>query len=319
MSHLQAFMPPYPLNTAVLFLVFNRLETTRQVFEAIRQAKPPRLYIAADGPRENRADEIKKVKAVRDYVMAYIDWDCEVKTLFRDTNLGCKHAVSEAITWFFEQEEQGIILEDDCLPSQSFFWYCEDLLQKYKNEDSVYLISGYGRGSEPFIKNADYGFCKYALIWGWASWAKVWEKYDPEMSDWPKLSKNIIHNVSKRSVAKRYWTEAFSLTYKHEIDTWDYQLHYLLVKNGGKSVVPRLNLISNIGFGTDATHTFDINSENANRRTYDFSFPIKSEPDRDSKFSIDDFYDRYEFSKKTFIVRAINKISRLVFGKNFFR
>lgn len=316
MSHLQAFMPPYPLNTAVLFLVFNRLETTRQVFEAIRQAKPPRLYIAADGPRENRADEIKKVKAVRDYVMAYIDWDCEVKTLFRDTNLGCKHAVSEAITWFFEQEEQGIILEDDCLPSQSFFWYCEDLLEKYKNDDSVYLISGYGRGSEPFIKNADYGFCKYALIWGWASWAKVWEKYDLEMSDWPKLSKNIIHKVSKRSAAKRYWTDAFSLTHKHEIDTWDYQLHYLLLKNGGKSVVPRLNLISNIGFGADATHTFDVNSENANRRVYDLSFPLKSEPDRDSEFSIGDFYDQYEFAKKSLIERVINKISRLVFGKN---
>lgn len=319
MNTLQPFVPPHALTSAVLFLVFNRLETTRRVFEAIRQAKPPRLYIAADGPRENRDGEAEKVEAVREYVMAHIDWECEVKTLFRTRNLGCKYAVSEAITWFFEQEEQGIILEDDCLPSQSFFWYCETLLEKYKNDDSVYLISGYGRGSEPFIKNADYGFCKYALIWGWASWAKVWEKYDPEMSDWPQFSDTIIHNVSKRSGAKRYWEQEFSLTYKHEIDTWDYQLHYLLLKSGGKSVVPRLNLISNVGFGTDATHTFDVNSENANRRVYDFLFPLKLDPDRSSEFSIGDFYDKYEFTKKSFIVRAINKILRVVFSKNIFR
>ena len=310
MSNRQLFVPPHALTSAVLFLVFNRLETTRQVFEAIRQAKPPRLYIAADGPRERREGEAEKVEAVREYVMAHIDWDCEVKTLFRERNLGCKHAVSEAITWFFEQEEQGIILEDDCLPSQSFFWYCETLLEKYKNDDSVYLISGYGRGSEPFIKNADYGFCKYALIWGWASWAKVWEKYDPEMSDWPQFSDTIIRNISKRSGAKRYWEQELSLTYKHEIDTWDYQLHYLLQKNGGKSVVPRINLISN------ATHTFDVNSENANRKIYDFSFPLKPEPDLESKFFIDDFYDQYEFNKRPLIVRVINKLSRLVIGKN---
>ena len=131
------FIPPHPLNTAVLFLVFNRLDTTKQVFEAIRQAKPPRLYIAADGVREAKDGEDEKVKAVRDYITSNIDWECEVKTLFREQNFGCKMAVSGAIDWFFQNEEMGIILEDDCLPSQSFFWFCQDLLEKYKNDTRV--------------------------------------------------------------------------------------------------------------------------------------------------------------------------------------
>lgn len=316
MNNIQTFVPPHALHTAVLFLVFNRLNTTQQVFGAIRQAKPPKLYIAADGPRENKEGEVAAVQSVRDYIMSNIDWECEVKTLFRDKNLGCKYAVSGAIDWFFTQEEQGIILEDDCLPSQSFFWYCENLLDKYRHDDSICLISGYGRGSEPFIKNADYGFCKYALIWGWASWARVWKKYDPEMSDWPRFSKQVLRNISKKRGTRRYWFDAFSLTYKHQIDTWDYQLHYFLQKNGGKSIVPRLNLISNIGFGADATHTFDINSENANRRTHDFAFPLKPEPAVDSTFSINDFYDKNEFFKKSLMIRVINKVARLISGRS---
>jgi hypothetical protein len=137
------FIPPKPLNTAVLFLVFNRLDVTKQVFQAIRQAKPPRLYIAADGARKNKEGEAAKVIAVRDHVLESIDWDCEVKTLFREENLGCKYAVSGAIDWFFEQEEMGIILEDDCLPSQSFFWFCEELLLRYKGDMRVGHIAGY--------------------------------------------------------------------------------------------------------------------------------------------------------------------------------
>ncbi|MFP4332877.1 MAG: hypothetical protein ACLFQJ_06210, partial [Campylobacterales bacterium] len=139
------FTPPHPLKTAVLFLVFNRLDTTKQVFEAIRQAKPPRLYVAADGAREAKEGEDQKVKAIREYILQHIDWDCEVKTLFREKNLGCKIAVSSAITWFFENEEMGIILEDDCLPSQSFFWFCEELLERYKDDMRIMMVSGYNK------------------------------------------------------------------------------------------------------------------------------------------------------------------------------
>ena len=137
-----------PLITPVLFIVFNRLDKTRQVFEAIRQARPPFLYIASDGARFNKEGELEKVQAVRDFIIQNIDWKCEVKTLFRKKNLGCKYAVSGAISWFFNNVDQGIILEDDCLPSKSFFWYCEELLEKYKHDNSIYLISGETHNSE---------------------------------------------------------------------------------------------------------------------------------------------------------------------------
>ena len=152
------FIPPYPLKTAVLFLIFNRLDTTKQVFEEIRKAKPPRLYIAADGPRENKEGEKEKVGAVRKYVLENIDWNCEVKTLFRDKNLGCGKAVSQAITWFFENEEMGIILEDDCLPSQSFFWFCEKLLKKYNKEKRIMLITGTSYLFNEIERKEDYFF-----------------------------------------------------------------------------------------------------------------------------------------------------------------
>ncbi len=158
------FVPSKPLETAVLFLVFNRLDTTKQVFEAIKEAKPPRLYIAADGARKDKSGEEEEVKAVREYVMKNIDWDCEIKTLFREKNFGCKYAVSGAIDWFFENEEQGIILEDDCLPSQSFFWFCEELLERYKDDMRIFMIAGTSYLFNEYEAINDYFFSKYISI-----------------------------------------------------------------------------------------------------------------------------------------------------------
>lgn len=316
MSEVTQFIPPHPLNTAVLFLVFNRLDTTKQVFEAIRQAKPPRLYVAADGARANKEGEAEKVQAVRDYILQNIDWECEVKTLFRDQNLGCKYAVSGAITWFFENEEQGIILEDDCLPSQSFFWYCEDLLERYKDDQSAYLVSGDSRASESFGMKEDYGFCKYPMIWGWASWARVWRNYDPELQDWPKHRDVLPPSISSYRPTIKFWKNIFERMYNKEIDTWDYQFSYLLLKNKAKCIVPKVNLITNVGFGADATHIFSTESEAANRKRYEINIPLIHTPDLVSEKKINDFYDRNEFSSKPFIFRAINKLARLTIGKN---
>lgn len=316
MSEATQFTAPHPLNTAVLFLVFNRLDTTKQVFEAIRQAKPPRLYVAADGARVNKEGEAEKVQAVRDYIMQNIDWDCDVKTLFRDQNLGCKYAVSGAITWFFENEEQGIILEDDCLPSQSFFWYCEELLERYKDDESVYLVSGDSRGSESFGMKEDYGFCKYPMIWGWASWARVWKNYDSELQDWPKQRVTLPFSISSYKPTVIFWRNIFERMYNKEIDTWDYQFSYLLLKNKGKCIVPKVNLITNVGFGVDATHTFSTESDAANRTRFEINIPLTHTPNPTSEKKVNDFYDRNEFSSKPVIIRAINKLARLTIGKN---
>ena len=157
------------LKTALLFLVFNRPDTTRQVFEAIRRAKPPRLYVAADGPREGKFGEVERVEEVR-IIATAVDWPCEVKTLFRDKNLGCKKGVSSAITWFFEQEEQGIILEDDCLPNRSFFYFCEELLNLYKQNEKIYMISGYNSQGQWRVESQDYFFSYLAGISARATW-----------------------------------------------------------------------------------------------------------------------------------------------------
>jgi hypothetical protein len=262
MTDLAKFTAPNRLKTAVLFLVFNRLDTTKQVFQSIRQAKPPRLYIASDGPRVDHEGDAQNVSAVRDYIIKNIDWECEIRTLFRDHNLGCKYAVSGAITWFFENEEYGIILEDDCLPSQSFFWFCEELLERYKDDTRVWHISGDNFQEKIKRGDASYYFSKYTHIWGWASWANRWSMYDVEMKSFETFDKqNKISSVFGEKKSQRYWLAVFKEVFLGKIDTWDYQWVYAIMSNSGLNVMPNQNLISNIGFGIDATHTKDLDSQ----------------------------------------------------------
>lgn len=311
MTEIVDFKPPRPLKTSVLFLVFNRLDTTVEVFEEIRKAKPPKLYIASDGARPDKEGESENVKTVREYILNNVDWVCEVKTLFRKQNLGCKYAVSSAIDWFFKNEEQGIILEDDCVPSQSFFWFCEELLKKYKDDNSIYMISGDSRGSESFDMKEDYGFCKYPMVWGWASWSRVWNNYDVEISDYPNHKHNVLKSISSFDKTVRFWEKAFDKVFKKQIDTWDYQFSYLFLKNKAKCIVPNVNLITNIGFRQDATHTFNKNSVAANRIRKNINFPLKHETSLQSEIMINKYYDVNEFSNTSFIQRLINKFSNL--------
>jgi len=304
------------IKTPVLFLIFNRLDTTKRVFEAIRQARPRKIYIAADGARTNKQDdETKKVALVRDYVISNIDWNCEVKTLFREKNIGCKYAVSGAIKWFFENEEMGIILEDDCVPNHSFFLFCEELLNRYKNNDEIFLISGDGSSTRKIRIIDDYSFVKYPLIWGWASWSRVWEKYDVLMSDWPANKNKIIETVSKSSATRKFWYNAFQSVYNGNIDTWDYQFTYLMLKNNAKCIVPRLNLISNIGFGEDATHTTKKDHKHANISSGELIFPIKHPIQFTFDNRLNSYYDKFIFAKKSIVLRGVNKLLKAIFHK----
>ena len=255
------------MTKAVLFLIFNRLDTTKIVFEAIRKAKPPRFYIAADGAREDKVGEKEKCESVKKYVVENVDWDCEVKTLFRDKNLGCGVALSEAITWFFENEEDGIILEDDCLPDPTFFSYCETLLDYYKDDDSVMHISG-DRFIDFKYGNYSYYFATIQHCWGWASWASAWKHFDFTLEKYP------IHLIEERLFyfyndinMRRYWKDIYMMMKNREIDTWDYQWSFSIIANDGLCINPNINLISNIGFGGDGTHTFG-DSPHANLPTY---------------------------------------------------
>lgn len=307
MGIVSEFVPPHPLKTAVLFLTFNRLDTTKQVFEAIRRAKPPRLYVAADGPRESKQGEAEKVKSVREYVMNNIDWDCDVKTLFRDKNLGCKLAVSSAITWFFENEEMGIILEDDCLPSQSFFWFCEELLERYKDDKRIAHIGGCNFQKGIKRGDADYYFSIYNHVWGWASWANRWKEYDVDLKDFNDDS--FLHIIHQNHSAKKYWQKIFKAMKNQEIDTWDYQWTFTLWKNNWLAITPNLNLISNIGFGDYATHTKGEN-EFANMKTYELKLtkhPLAVVQNKEA----DEFTNKNHFMPKPLMVRALNKLKRV--------
>ena len=309
MSEATTFIPPHALNTAVLFLVFNRLDTTMKVFEAIRQAKPPRLYVAADGARTNKEGEADKAQAVRDYIMQNIDWECEVKTLFREENLGCKYAVSGAITWFFENEEQGIILEDDCLPSQSFFWFCEELLNKYKDDLRVWHISGNNFDYKDNSCNEnDILFSMWSQVWGWATWKSRWNCYDVEFERSNDELNSLRLVTSLKLFDARRLLNRFNFSGAGDIDTWDYQWHATVIWNHGLCVYPFKNLISNLGDGEDATHT--ISDKRARLPIYELtsklSFPNNALVDSDFDLFI---------KKKMHIVTTSYQKLRLVLVK----
>ena len=307
MSKIDKFIPKHPLNTAVLFLVFNRPDTTKQVFEAIREAKPPRLYIAGDGARQDREGEQEKVKAVREYIMANIDWDCEIKTLFRENNFGCKMSVSGSIDWFFEHEEMGIILEDDCLPSQSFFWYCEELLDKYKDDMRIGQISGDNFQKGIKRGEGDYYFSVYNHIWGWATWKSRWENYDANLTQFQD-TKFIDDNFINRQ-DRSYWKNIFYLMKQQKIDTWDYQWTFCLWKNKQLTIIPNVNLVTNIGFGEEATHTTVIN-EFANLKSSELV--LKNHPKNIVRdYVADEFTAKLMFRKKNILLRIINKVRKI--------
>ncbi len=248
-------------STPILFIIFNRPDTTEKVFKRLKTLKPKKLYIAADGPREHKKGESDKCKLTRE-IVSEIDWECEVKKQFSDRNLGCKRAVSSAIKWFFEHEEQGIILEDDVIPNTSFFHFCSELLEYYKNEPRVMHISGNNFFSDRVNIPYSYYFSIYPHIWGWATWRRAWNLFDPDISDFPKYKENnLINNTLKQNKEKRYWLKKFELVYNNQVDTWDYQWLYTIWKNKGLCITPIKNLASNIGFREDATHTVNKNSK----------------------------------------------------------
>lgn len=227
----------------ILFIIFNRPDTTLDVFNNIRSMQPTQLFVAADGPRDNVVADVEKCSRARKIATA-VDWDCEVHTLFRDRNLGCGLGPSSAITWFFEHVEEGIILEDDCLPDKSFYLFCETLLDYYRNMLQVMHISGdnfqYGRKRA----NGSYYFSRYTHSWGWATWRRAWSHYD-----------------------------FYSMPEEYREHSWDYQWELSVAKQQGLTVLPNINLVKNIGFGPDATHT-KKSAIYSNLLAHEIKFPL---------------------------------------------
>lgn len=264
----------YQCKSPVLFLVFNRPDVTARVFEAIRRARPPRLYVAADGPRANEVGEAERIDEVRRIATA-VDWDCELKTLFRDKNLGCGKAVSGAITWFFENEPEGIILEDDCLPADSFFRFCDELLERYREDNRIGLISGsYSLPTKISSNGESYFLARYGRIWGWASWRRAWDGYDLHIPFWPRMKELQSHRCFFECPAhadhyERIWDRVF----EGRVDTWDYQWDLKRLADLRFTLVSSKNLIENLGFDGSGTHTLGDTAHNR-RKMSEASFPL---------------------------------------------
>lgn len=251
-------------------VAFNRPELTKQVFEAVKVYKPTKLYVAADGARKHVTNDIDKCKKTR-AILSEVDWDCEVITLFREENLGCGKAVSGAISWFFEYEEEGVILEDDCLPNPSFFTYCKTLLDYHRNNNKVMHIGGTNLQFGKKYGSDSYYYSSIPHVWGWATWRRAWKNYDFNLSDLNYfLNNKRIEQYVGKGKTHDFWFDIFCKMNQKKINTWDYQWQYAIWNNNGVSIIPQVNLIKNIGFGIDATHTTE-NHDFANMETFEIS------------------------------------------------
>ncbi|UYO93969.1 glycosyltransferase family 2 protein [Pollutimonas sp. M17] len=248
------------LVTPVLFLIFRQPEVTRTVFEQIRAARPCKLYIAADGPRPERPDDIAECEATR-AVVAQIDWDCEVHTRFLPSNLGLKRAVSSALDWFFEAEEEGIILEYDCLPDPSFFPYCQAMLERYRNDTRIFSITGNNIQADIRRGDGDYYLSRFTAVWGWASWRRSWALWRPNLEDFDEfLRTKVIESIVANKEAQQFWIKTFEAVHNGlNVTTWAFCLIYAQIKQGSYCVVPNHNLIKNIGFGAEGTNAVEPN------------------------------------------------------------
>jgi hypothetical protein len=267
--------------TPILLIIFNRPSTTQLVFEAIRKERPTKLYIAADGPRPNKEGEEIKCAAAR-HIATQIDWDCEVHTLFRNENLGCGRGPATGITWFFEQETEGIILEDDCLPSSSFFKFCAELLERYRDDSRVMEIGGNNLERHD-LREEDYSytFSNLTYIWGWATWRRAWKHHDFLMGHYKEVSRKKYLDNSYNTIYERdFFNYVFDKMHNGDSRTnrdsiWDYQWQFACLINSGLTIVPNRNLVINIGIGSDATHTTDPKGVGHNLRLEEIDLPLR--------------------------------------------
>ena len=235
------------MKTPVAFMVFNRPNTTEQVFAAIRQARPEILLVIADGPRPGRTGEAKLCAEVR-AIIENIDWPCIVHKNYSDVNLGCKGRVSSGLNWVFTEVEEAIILEDDCLPHKDFFPFCEKLLEQYRHDERVTMIGGTNYLVDRLQVPESYVFSRYFPVWGWASWRRAWNQYDLSMHNWPRFRKEgQLRGLYADGCMRRFLTSSFDNTYNGRINTWDIQWFFACLFNNGLSIVPSRNMISNIG------------------------------------------------------------------------
>jgi len=280
-------MPDCP---PVAFIIFNRPKCTRRVFERIREARPEKLYLIADAPRADKPSEAEKCAETRRIVEEMIDWPCEVHKNYAEENMGCRWRVASGISWVFDHEEMSIILEDDCLPDPSFFFFCDEMLNRYKDDPTVVQVCGSNMLRYHPHGKFSYFFSRYGVIWGWATWRNRWDGYDPSLENWPETRRKKLLEpccLTKAEYVQR--VETLNRIHENKLDTWDYQWSLVKAMAKGKSIVPTKNLIKNIGFGTDATHTVNPFTLRRFSKSESLHPPYAAPPDSPPAF--DDTHD----------------------------
>lgn len=267
----------------VLFLVFNRPHHTRAALERIRQVQPFKIYVHGDAARTNVAGEAGKVAEVRAIIEEKTDWPCEIKTLYRTENQGLRAGVFGALNWFFEQEPYGIVLEDDCMPDPSFFRFCSELLERYAGDEQIMHIGCSNLAEELTAANpSDYVFSRFSFVWGWAGWRRAWKKMSIDLEGLPEFERSGgIHRLIKNKWAQDYMLDKFQTTRRKENNSWAYAWFYSILKNNGLCIVPRINLIQNVGVGEEgATNTTKQNTR-ASRMAGSMIFPLRHPESRE--------------------------------------
>ena len=268
------------MRTPIVFIIFSRPDLTARVFAEIARARPKKLLVIADGPRPDREGEDAKCAATR-AIIERVDWPCEILKNYSDVNLGCGHRPATGLRWVFEQVEEAIILEDDCVPHPTFFRFCEELLEHYRDDERVMHISGDNLTSSKKRNAFDYSYSYYPISWGWATWRRAFQHYDPDIKLWPMLRKTRwLSEILVDKEAIDYWTQIFDKAHLEgdRAGYWDYQWLFACWAQRGLSILPGVNLVSNIGFETRGTHTKSPGDRRANFPTSEMIFPLKHPP-----------------------------------------
>lgn len=284
------------MKSPVALFVFRRPDTAARVLDAIRRARPPVLLVVADGPRAGRADDAAACAATRALIDG-VDWPCEILREYAAGNLGCRDRVSSGLRWVFDRVPEAIILEDDCVPDESFFPFCDELLERYRDDRRVAQITGANNQKGRTRGPHSYFFSRYNGVWGWASWRRAFDLYDPHIARWPELrDSGWLARVLGSRPQVRYWTRVFQDTYDGRIDTWDYQWVFASWLHGMLSLVPNRNLVRNIGFGSGATHTRGQDTF-ATDRLEAIDFPLSHPADVARDRRADRFTEGLEYSE----------------------
>lgn len=300
----------------VLLIVFNRPDYTKQVLNSLALVRPNTLYVAADGPRQGKEKDSYLCSEVRRLFLGdspeFISWDCQIKLLFQEENLGCRVAVTAALNWFFEQEEEGIILEDDIVSDPSFFPFCCELLERYRHDERVGVVAGNNHQRLPPSDGSSYRFSIYSHCWGWATWRRAWLCNDPQLKGWPAFREGkYLEQLGGKLLARR-WSYLLDQVCDGQIDTWDIVWQFSCWQQGFLTVIPAVELVENIGFGIDATHTLDERSPLGKPGSLSFPLCHPTVIEADRLRDQDTLRRLYQRSRRADWLRKVRKALRLL-------